>query len=327
MSDARPHVCAALRLHVRCPAQQNSQLSNVEISQYLIPSTPHCTPAQQCQLLVNRVYAAVTSKPHSVHVASRRAASEDTRSMHGHSNVAPSSKRSRRQEASNRQAGRDGFLQAMLCMLKCSLTARHSGLPGARASHQYWHRICPSTKLTGVNPCSYAHQQDLESRAQTQAAADSMPGTAAEVCSAADVDCSLFNADLRLNPWFGTHNHHPFHFSRRLRHVQGFKAGGEGWFREVCEMWPGQGLSLKVKEVLLQERSKFQARALLLSCVRTWAARSGSINLPLLAPEQTAALQGYSTASGLPRGASLPRSRCDHAPAPDGNMSAGRVRL
>jgi spermidine synthase len=27
-------------------------------------------------------------------------------------------------------------------------------------------------------------------------------------------------------------------------------------------MWPGQGLSLKVKEVLLQERSKFQARAL-----------------------------------------------------------------
>jgi spermidine synthase len=40
--------------------------------------------------------------------------------------------------------------------------------------------------------------------------------------------------------------------------LQGFKAGGDGWFREVGEMWPGQGLSLKVKQVLLQERSHFQ---------------------------------------------------------------------
>jgi len=33
-----------------------------------------------------------------------------------------------------------------------------------------------------------------------------------------------------------------------------------GWFTELSTMWPGQGLSLKVDEVLYQDRSKFQAR-------------------------------------------------------------------
>ena len=32
----------------------------------------------------------------------------------------------------------------------------------------------------------------------------------------------------------------------------------EGWFTELSSMWPGQGLSLEVKEILFRERSKFQ---------------------------------------------------------------------
>ena len=32
----------------------------------------------------------------------------------------------------------------------------------------------------------------------------------------------------------------------------------EGWFTELSTMWPGQGLSLKVEEILFQGRSKFQ---------------------------------------------------------------------
>ena len=88
--------------------------------------------------------------------------------------------------------------QAMLCMLKCPLSATHTGFRGVRASHQYWQRICPSLKLFEVNSRSDARQRGLKGRAQPQAAGGSMPGTAAEVCSAADVDCSLFNAHLRL---------------------------------------------------------------------------------------------------------------------------------
>jgi hypothetical protein len=42
--------------------------------------------------------------------------------------------------------------------------------------------------------------------------------------------------------------------------VQGLNAAKEGWFTELSTMWPGQGLSLKVKEVLFQQRSKFQVR-------------------------------------------------------------------
>lgn len=34
----------------------------------------------------------------------------------------------------------------------------------------------------------------------------------------------------------------------------------DGWYTELGSMWPGQGLSLKVKEVLYRGRSKFQVR-------------------------------------------------------------------
>lgn len=37
-------------------------------------------------------------------------------------------------------------------------------------------------------------------------------------------------------------------------------ANGEKWFTELCTLWPGQGLSLRVKEILFQQRSKFQVR-------------------------------------------------------------------
>lgn len=33
-----------------------------------------------------------------------------------------------------------------------------------------------------------------------------------------------------------------------------------GWYTELGSMWPGQGLSLQVKEVLYKGRSKFQVR-------------------------------------------------------------------
>jgi spermidine synthase len=32
----------------------------------------------------------------------------------------------------------------------------------------------------------------------------------------------------------------------------------DGWFREISEMWPGQAMTLKVKNVLHHERSKYQ---------------------------------------------------------------------
>jgi hypothetical protein len=34
----------------------------------------------------------------------------------------------------------------------------------------------------------------------------------------------------------------------------------DGWFTELSTLWLGQGLSLKVKEILFHERSEFQAR-------------------------------------------------------------------
>ena len=90
-----------------------------------------------------------------------------------------------------------------------------------------------------------------------------MPGTAAEVRNIA-----MLLDQCHLAPCLHTAARRPDSPSLELlqcckdtRSAQGFKAGGEGWFREVCEMWPGQGLSLKVKEVLLQERSKFQVRS------------------------------------------------------------------
>lgn len=34
----------------------------------------------------------------------------------------------------------------------------------------------------------------------------------------------------------------------------------DGWFTELSTMWPGQGLSLEVEEILFRERSKFQVQ-------------------------------------------------------------------
>ena len=34
----------------------------------------------------------------------------------------------------------------------------------------------------------------------------------------------------------------------------------EGWFTEMSTMWPGQGLSLEVENILFQKRSLFQVR-------------------------------------------------------------------
>ena len=45
----------------------------------------------------------------------------------------------------------------------------------------------------------------------------------------------------------------------RWRHahmVQGMSA--DGWFTELSTMWPGQGMSIKVNEVLFKGRSEFQ---------------------------------------------------------------------
>ena len=33
----------------------------------------------------------------------------------------------------------------------------------------------------------------------------------------------------------------------------------EGWYTETSTLWPGQGLSLQVEEILFQDRSDFQA--------------------------------------------------------------------
>ena len=37
-----------------------------------------------------------------------------------------------------------------------------------------------------------------------------------------------------------------------------FKIRGPDWFSEVNELWHGQSFSLKVKEVLHREKSKYQ---------------------------------------------------------------------
>lgn len=43
---------------------------------------------------------------------------------------------------------------------------------------------------------------------------------------------------------------------------EGMGLAKDGWFTELSSMWPGQGLSIKVEEVLFQERSKYQVAAL-----------------------------------------------------------------
>lgn len=40
--------------------------------------------------------------------------------------------------------------------------------------------------------------------------------------------------------------------------AEGMGVAKEGWFTELSTMWPGQGLSLKVEEILFLGRSKFQ---------------------------------------------------------------------
>jgi hypothetical protein len=40
--------------------------------------------------------------------------------------------------------------------------------------------------------------------------------------------------------------------------TQGMGVAKDGWYTEVSSMWPGQGMSLKVKEVLYKGKSQFQ---------------------------------------------------------------------
>ena len=40
-----------------------------------------------------------------------------------------------------------------------------------------------------------------------------------------------------------------------------FEAGyKDGWYTELSTMWPGQGMSLKIEEVLFRGKSDFQVR-------------------------------------------------------------------
>lgn len=41
----------------------------------------------------------------------------------------------------------------------------------------------------------------------------------------------------------------------------------DGWFTELSTMWPGQGLSLEVDEVMFRGRSKFQVSATWRQCI------------------------------------------------------------
>lgn len=51
--------------------------------------------------------------------------------------------------------------------------------------------------------------------------------------------------------------------------AEGMGVAKAGWFTELSTMWPGQGLSLKVEDILFQGRSKFQVlhRNHALSCL------------------------------------------------------------
>lgn len=62
---------------------------------------------------------------------------------------------------------------------------------------------------------------------------------------------------------------------------QGMNVAKGEWYTEISSLWPGQGLSLKVDEVLFQSRSKFQVQPSIsssstskalshLACTRTW---------------------------------------------------------
>lgn len=42
---------------------------------------------------------------------------------------------------------------------------------------------------------------------------------------------------------------------------QGMDIAKNGWFTELSSMWPGQGMSFKVNEVLFEGKSDFQVRS------------------------------------------------------------------
>ena len=39
---------------------------------------------------------------------------------------------------------------------------------------------------------------------------------------------------------------------------QGLDVAKDGWFTELSSLWPGQGMSLKINEVIFKGRSDFQ---------------------------------------------------------------------
>merc|ERR1711939_475329 len=41
----------------------------------------------------------------------------------------------------------------------------------------------------------------------------------------------------------------------------------DGWFREISDMWPGQAMTLKVKNVIHHEKSKYQDVLIKHDCV------------------------------------------------------------
>lgn len=51
---------------------------------------------------------------------------------------------------------------------------------------------------------------------------------------------------------------------------QGLSIVKDGWFTELSTMWPGQGISIQVKEVLFQGKSDFQVRHYIKWILETW---------------------------------------------------------
>jgi hypothetical protein len=40
--------------------------------------------------------------------------------------------------------------------------------------------------------------------------------------------------------------------------AEGYNVAADGWYTELSTLWPGQGMSLKIDEVLFKGRSDFQ---------------------------------------------------------------------
>lgn len=53
----------------------------------------------------------------------------------------------------------------------------------------------------------------------------------------------------------------------------------DGWFTELSTMWPGQGMSLKIDEVIFRGRSDFQVRAEFFKCAAVRAPAPFCINM------------------------------------------------